>query len=60
MTFTRLELVWLQASRSSAFSPARAVSVVAVVAHKELVLLGDMDEPKVQPLQLWLDPVVAI
>ena len=36
------------------------VSVVAVVAHKEFVLVGDIDEPKVQPLQLRLDLVVAI
>ncbi len=60
MTFSRRRLAWLQGSRSSAFSPARAVSVVAVVAHKELVLVGDIDEPKVQPLQLRLDLVVAI
>ena len=43
-----------------AFSPARAVSVVAVVAHKVLVLVGDIDGPMVQPLQLRLDLVVAI
>ena len=55
-----IKLAWLQGSRSSAFSPARAVSVVAVVAHKVLVLVGDIDEQKVQPLQLRLDLVVAI
>ncbi len=60
MTFTRLKLPRLQGSRSSPFSPARAVSVVAVVAHKVLVLVGDIDEQKVQPLQLRLDLVVAI
>ena len=42
------------------FSPARAVSVVVVLAHKVLVLVGDIDEQKVQPLQLRLDLVVAI
>ncbi len=60
MTFTRLKLPRLQGSRSSAFSPARAVSVVAVVAHKVLVLVGDIDEQKVQPLRLRLDLVVTI